>query len=219
MGIYLGEEQTTPPTPPSNTWRLYPKSDGWYAKDANGTEYKLVLATNNGQGEITFAAAGSIVLDIDRNDTATDQTFTVRQHADTTPATLFEVHESNGAWFATEVSATAFIDRTPFPETLEIARAALGSMQPLAQRGEHSKVAQQQRQSPASPPASPPASSANGKPTLDHACLHPFVASPSGHRDLSATVSALVRVVQAQMEQLDALQTAVQYLQIRQTGG
>ncbi len=216
MGIYLGEEQTTPATPPSNTWRLYPKSDGWYAKDANGTEYKLVLATNNEQAEITFAAAGSIVLDIDRNDTATDQTFTVRQHADTTPATLFEVHESNGAWFATEVSATAFIDRTPFPETLEIARAALDSMQPLVQRGEHGKAAQQYSQSPAAPSAAPPAALANGKPTLDHACLHPFVASTTGHRDLSATVSALVRVVQAQTEQIDALQTALHHVQ---TGG
>lgn len=43
------EQSVAPSNPAAGNWKIYPKSDGWYLLDENGTEYRLSSALQSGE--------------------------------------------------------------------------------------------------------------------------------------------------------------------------
>lgn len=53
--LIMTEEGSTPPTPSTGKWKVYPKADGWYALEDTGAEIKLLSPT------ITSVALGNLL--------------------------------------------------------------------------------------------------------------------------------------------------------------
>lgn len=94
---------------------------------------------------------------------------------------------SNNAWFAENVSADSFTDRTPYPKTLQLAYDSVNSMQrlPDGEYKEDDKGSQ-----------------------LDHNKLHDYLKADTDKnaRDMSATISVLNEVVKDLIKRIEVFE-------------
>jgi hypothetical protein len=98
----------------------------------------------------------------------------------------YRLNVSGGdAYFSADVSALSFTDRTPYPENIGIAYAAVMSMSRLPD-GEYDPE--------------------NKENQLDHSTLTDFVTGNDGNRDLSATVSAQNEVIKDLIRRIEELE-------------
>ena len=103
------------------------------------------------------------------------------------------IQENTGAvWIDGSCSAASFIDRTPYPETLQLAYDVINSHQKLPEN--EYKDDDQSKQ-------------------LDHSKLHEYVKEEENNRNMSGVISCLVEVVKnlsAKNEELTARITALE---------
>jgi hypothetical protein len=96
-----------------------------------------------------------------------------------------KLYVNGAAYFSADVSALSFTDRTPYPENIGIAYAAVMSMSRLPD-GEYDPE--------------------NKENQLDHSTLTDFVTGNDGNRDLSATVSAQNEVIKDLIRRIEELE-------------
>jgi hypothetical protein len=96
-----------------------------------------------------------------------------------------KLYVNGAAYFSADVSALSFTDRTPYPENVGIAYAAVMSMSRLPD-GEYDPE--------------------NKENQLDHSTLTDFVTGNDGNRDLSATVSAQNEVIKDLIRRIEELE-------------
>ncbi len=101
---------------------------------------------------------------------------------------LGQLYENGNLWILGNCSAESFTDRTPYPQDVQTAYAAVFSMKPLPEGQYQSEDKSNQ---------------------LDHGELHPFIRAENGERDLSATVSAQNEVIKDLARQVAELKAEI----------
>jgi len=98
-------------------------------------------------------------------------------------------------YVSSSISADSFIDRTPYPKNKQTAIDAINSLKPLGESVY---------------------SENNKKQQLNHEKLHPYLkGSKNGTRDVGATLSCAVRVIQDLLERVAVLETRVGVILIK----
>ena len=95
--------------------------------------------------------------------------------------------DNGAATFSGALTAASYADNTPYPKSLDLAKAAVLSHQKLPD-GQYDE------------------NDINSQ--LDHSFLHEYVSSDENTRNVSATVSCLVEVIKDLMIKVEALENA-----------